>query len=484
MAITTINLNDQLTAFVNKTNEISTNLGDVSTLVNGDSDVVRAINSLSGDKDALDSDLSVVTSRVDSDVALNLARYLNLLSADSDINNSIDSVNTSLVTNTNILQTNIDSVNSYFMTEVTNNDSDILSIQTDVGDITGFTGKPGAQGAGNVSTAVGVLFDLISTLDSNLDSSSGSIVEVARNSLAGVATGTGFGTFSYDSSTGTFTYGKVTAANIRSNFTGGTNTTYNSTQGSFSISDAVIRGKFTAGTNTTYNSTDGSFSISDTVIRSKFTGGSGVDIDASGVITADLGEVTTTTGAVDGNDFVMFVDGDGVTKKQKFNEISLTNFNNDLVTPITATSPLSFANDVVSLNLNSLTNMTAAVDATQDALVLLDNGTQKKKTINTIPLSSFNNDLNILSQITINTGNTSALDGGGTGDTFTLSVERDETTIEINPLNNELRVKNGGITESKLAGGSVSQAKLKSANSLTLYNSAGAAVKTIYGPGA
>lgn len=46
MAITTINLSDNFVSHVRKINEISGNVGDVSTLLTGDSDVVSAINTL------------------------------------------------------------------------------------------------------------------------------------------------------------------------------------------------------------------------------------------------------------------------------------------------------------------------------------------------------------------------------------------------------------------------------------------------------
>lgn len=46
MAVTTINLSDPVSTLVTKTNTISTNLGDISTLVTGDANVVAAINTV------------------------------------------------------------------------------------------------------------------------------------------------------------------------------------------------------------------------------------------------------------------------------------------------------------------------------------------------------------------------------------------------------------------------------------------------------
>lgn len=49
MAITVVNLSDPVQTFVTKTNSISSNLGDVSQLTSGDSNVVDAINALAAD---------------------------------------------------------------------------------------------------------------------------------------------------------------------------------------------------------------------------------------------------------------------------------------------------------------------------------------------------------------------------------------------------------------------------------------------------
>jgi hypothetical protein len=46
MAVTTINLSDPVSTLVTKTNTISGDLGDVSTLVTGDANVVAAINTV------------------------------------------------------------------------------------------------------------------------------------------------------------------------------------------------------------------------------------------------------------------------------------------------------------------------------------------------------------------------------------------------------------------------------------------------------
>ena len=48
----------------------------------------------------------------------------------------------------------------------------------------------------------------------------------------------------------------------------------------------------------------------------------------------------------------------------------------------------------LSVDLSELTDMTQAVDSTQDELIILDNGQDRRKLISEIPLSAFNDDIN------------------------------------------------------------------------------------------
>jgi len=66
MAITNVNLSDTFRVFVQKVNEISTNLGDIETIYS-DSDVVRTINLLKGLIDDLDSDIGLPLSNLTTD---------------------------------------------------------------------------------------------------------------------------------------------------------------------------------------------------------------------------------------------------------------------------------------------------------------------------------------------------------------------------------------------------------------------------------
>lgn len=105
----------------------------------------------------------------------------------------------------------------------------------------------------------------------NLPNSSGTIALL--NSISATNSGTGFGSISYDNTTGTLTYTVVTAANIRGNFSASTtgtgygSLTYNSSTGNYDFSvvtDANIRGSLSValGSGLTYSSSTGQFGTS------------------------------------------------------------------------------------------------------------------------------------------------------------------------------------------------------------------------------
>ena len=81
--------------------------------------------------------------------------------------------------------------------------------------------------------------------------------------------------------------------------------------------------------------------------------------------------------------------------------------------------------------------MTAGVDSSEDELIILDNGADRRKLISEIPLSAFNNDSGFTTNVGDITGVTAGtgLSGGGSSGGVTLNVS--------------------GLTVSELAGGSL-----------------------------
>ena len=65
MAITKINFSDNFTSLINKTNEMSTNIGDIDNLITGDSTVIDGLNTVKQFYAALADSSSVVNTARD-----------------------------------------------------------------------------------------------------------------------------------------------------------------------------------------------------------------------------------------------------------------------------------------------------------------------------------------------------------------------------------------------------------------------------------
>jgi predicted alpha/beta hydrolase family esterase len=143
----------------------------------------------------------------------------------------------------------------------------------------------------------------------NLPNASGTVALLT--SLTGGNTGTGYGSLSYNNTTGAFTYSVVTDANIRGAVTAANSGTgygslaYSSATGTYTytvVTDANIRGavSVTAGSGLTYNSSTGAFSTSaipnSQLANSSVTlGSTSVALGSTATSIAGLTAITATT---------------------------------------------------------------------------------------------------------------------------------------------------------------------------------------------
>ena len=129
----------------------------------------------------------------------------------------------------------------------------------EVGDLTGLNTTVD-------SDIVGAINSVYALIDSDLD---------VRSKIS-VANASGDGSLSYSSGTGVITYTGPNTSEVRAHLASGTNTTYDSSAGSFSISDTTIRGKISV----TDNGGDGSLSYNSTSGAITYTGPSASEVRA------------------------------------------------------------------------------------------------------------------------------------------------------------------------------------------------------------
>ena len=136
----------------------------------------------------------------------------------------------------------------------------------------------------------------------------------------------------------------------------------------------------------------------------------------------------------------------------------------DTNTTYSAGTLLDLSGTTFNVDLSELTDMTADVNGTQDELVLLDNGAQRRKLVSEINLGQFNNDQGWTSNTGDITGVTAGtgLSGGGNSGGVTLNLDFSELTDKTTDI--------AAATEFIIQDGTTESRKAASEIKLSVFN--------------
>jgi hypothetical protein len=130
----------------------------------------------------------------------------------------------------------------------------------------------------------------------------------------------------------------------------------------------------------------------------------GGDLTSTRTLSVDLSELTDMTQTINSAQDELILLDNGSDRRKLISEIPLSAFNNDsgftttagTVTEVTVGTGLDVSNGTttpsITLDLSEFTDMTANVNGAQDELILLDNGSERRKLLSEIDLSAFDND--------------------------------------------------------------------------------------------
>ena len=312
-----------------------------------------------------------------------------------------------------------------------NNDS---GFTTNVGDITGVTAGTGLTGGGSSgSVTLNVSGLTVSELAAgSLQISSESFSDNDTSLMTSAAINDRIESFGYTTNVGDIT--GVTAGNgltgggssggVTLNAVGGYGVTVNADD--IELANSDVRALFSGGTGITYDDSTGAISLTDTGYVTGVTAGTGLTGGGTeGTVTLNVNTGAVSDGASTiptGDQVYDFVTGLGYSTTTG----TVTSVAVSAGTGLSGGGTITSSGTIsLALDLSELTDMTAAVDGSQDELILLDNGAERRKLISEITLSDFNNDVGWTTNVGDITGVTagSYLTGGGTSGGVTLNVD-------------------------------------------------------------
>ena len=314
----------------------------------------------------------------------------------------------------------------------TNNGSDYFNLATDTDDVAeGSTNQYYTNARADARVDAG--FSSKDTDD--LSEGSSNLYHTTARARSAISAG---GDLTYNSSTGVISFTERTDSEVQALITGGTGVSVSSGQVSIGQSVATsdsptfvavtadLTGDVTGtvsdiSNHDTDDLSEGSSNLYHTTARARSA------ISAGGDLSYNSGTgVMSFTERTDSEVRGLFSGGTGITYNSSTGAISLTD--TGYVTGVTAGTGISGGGTsgtvTVAFDGSELPDMTDAVNGSQDEIIVLDNGTSKRKLFSEITLSDFNNDAGFTTNVgditAVTAGN--GLTGGGSSGGVTLNI--------------------------------------------------------------